>query len=169
MKRLSLLLLIVGTLVLAGCVGQDGSAYLAYSWVSTPLYLYDENPSTPSTVFNGTYFESGPGTYYMEYIAWNSSAWWMIYKIEIEEGNAFWKDGDDLYFEMTLYSTGPTLWRWSISRSITGQGPQEPPDASPKIIVGAERTGGRRGPVEGTEERTVPGGKITIEYGRLQQ
>lgn len=53
------MLLIVAVLI--GCTGAPGEAFLAYSWVSAPLSLYDENPAVPATVSNGEYVESGEG------------------------------------------------------------------------------------------------------------
>jgi hypothetical protein len=140
----------VAALALVSCTGPDGKAFLAYSWASTPQYLYDENPATPTTVYNGDYFETAAGTYYMEYVAWDDSAWWMIYEITINEGSAFLSPGDDVWFEITLYSTGPSLYEWSSPRALT---------ESSEPDVQERRTG--------TQTRTNDGGTIRIEYGPL--
>ncbi len=99
--------------LLSGCKGRPGDVYLAYSWVSMPLYLYDENPSTPSTIHNGDYFSSNPGTYYMEYVAWDNSGWWMKYTLTANPGEMFFVDGADAKFEIALYSFGPSIYKWS--------------------------------------------------------
>jgi hypothetical protein len=147
------------------CEGSNGKAYLKYSWVALPTYLYDSNPSTPQTVTNGVYFHTNPGKYYMEYKAFDNSFWYMIYEITINEGK-FLEDGDDLWFEITLYSTGPTLWKWTSARNI------EKTELSNEnnglsILQAPGKTGLERGPILGREERNIGSGVIKIEYGKL--
>jgi len=74
----------------------------------------------PSTVINGVYYEHDPGTCSGWYISWDLSYWTVNYTIEInpgesgEEGGWFTdgedgKDGDDKYYDIFLYSTGPSI------------------------------------------------------------
>ena len=170
-KRLkNLAILVVFTLIaFTGCVGPDGATFLSYSWTSQPQYFYDENPSTPSTVYNGDYFTTDEGTYYMEYTAWDDSSWWMYYTIEAKEGDIFMMEGEDTYFEITLYSTGPTLYEWSEEYStlvVPSESEQEVEKWIQKDEAGADLN---RLPQEGHETITKNGYQLTIEYGRLEK
>ena len=162
MKFRYIKIMLVVLVALAGCTGPHGNARLKYSWLYKPLYLYDENPSTPSTVFNDEYFDTDPGTFYMEYTAWDGSGWWMYYTITVNEGLLFFIPGDDLWFEITLYSSGPTLWKWSTAFSMPG-----PPAVGKPVERSPDHSSLARGPVEGTEERIYEYGSIEIEYGQL--
>jgi hypothetical protein len=113
MKNIKIFILLGLTALIFSCSkGDDGEAYLKYSWVGLPLYFYDTNPSTPQTVTKDVYFHTNPGRYYMEYRAFDNSYWYMNYQITVNEGSVG-SDGDDLWFEITLYSSGPTLWKWT--------------------------------------------------------
>jgi hypothetical protein len=136
--------------LLAGCIGEDGDLYLAYSWLSAPQYFYDENPAIPSVFYNGTYYESEEGTYYMEYIAWDGSGWWMNYTLTANPGDLFFVKGAPAYCEIWLYWFGPSLYNWSEPRSIEGQADGE------SGLDGVQ-----------TESRTIGGYTITIVWGRL--
>jgi len=117
---------------LPGADGEDGSAYIAYSWAVGPITFYTEDPAFTglSYIVNGEYLLTVPGTYYFEYIAWDDSYWVGTYTIYINEGEpgspgelgtlfqdgangADGADGEDIYFELACYSTGPTLWEWT--------------------------------------------------------
>lgn len=137
------------SIVLAGCSlffgedgrdGQPGEAYIAYSWVGLPLYLSTSDPSLPQSIYNGTYYDAIPGTYSFEYQAFDGSYWQGTYTTYVnpgelgEPGFLFTDgrdgaDGEDIYFELTLYSTGPTLWDWpdaySNNRERRNQGHRE--------------------------------------------
>jgi len=70
-KKIFALSVVAILLLATGCeMGKDGETFLAYSWTSLPLYIYDENPSTPSTITNEEYFRTNEGRYYFEYTAW---------------------------------------------------------------------------------------------------
>ena len=87
MKKSLFIVLIV--FLIMGCVGPAGEAYVGYYWIQAPLYLYDENPSIPGTVYNGDYYHTSPGIYYLEYTAWNAVDYWTYYKIEEDDGFLF--------------------------------------------------------------------------------
>ena len=127
---------------ITSCAGPPGQPYLAYCWVWLPQYIYDENPSVPSTITNGDYFTTDPGTYYMEYIAWDGSAWWMEYTITVNEGGAFFAPGTDSYFEVWLFSSGPSFYEWDSARNKTSRS-------------------------SGTKELIRSGFRLVITYGRL--
>src|SRR6056297_2336768 len=116
MKYASVVLIVA---LLVGCTGAPGEAYLAYSWVTAPLSLYDENPAVPATMSNGEYVESDEGSYYMEYTAWDGSGWWMTYTITAQPGEPMFQEGADAYFEISLYSFGPSFYEWSYPRELT--------------------------------------------------
>ena len=118
--------LLMAGLILMSCSvdGEDGTSYIAYSWSGSLQYLYTEDPAFGATVYNADYETATEGTYYMEYTAWDGSSWWAQYEIEIdegEEGGLFTRgeDGDDLYFELYLSSSGPSFY---TSSSTAGTG-----------------------------------------------
>ena len=122
---------------ITGADGEDGTSYIAISWVSGPLYYADDNPATPSTFWNGTYYESNPGTYSYAYEAWDGSVWVGYYTITVnegepgeegEEGDMFWQDGadgengadgEDICFELSCLSIGSSLYAWNCPLSRT--------------------------------------------------
>ena len=122
---------------LSGADGDDGTSYIAITWVSGPLYYDDDNPATPSTFWNGIYYESNPGTYYYAYEAWDGSVWVGYYTITInegepgeegEKGDIFWQDGadgedgedgEDICFELSCLSIGSSLYAWDCPSSQT--------------------------------------------------
>ena len=149
MKYASVVLIVV---LLVGCTGAPGEAFLAYSWVTAPLSLYDENPAVPATVSNGEYVESDEGSYYMEYTAWDGSGWWMTYTITAQPGEPMFQDGADAYFEISLYSFGPSFYEWSYPRGLATTSEVEP-----------------LRPVRGSERMVSGGFVLEMEYGPVKE
>ncbi len=157
MKLLKLLVPLVALLAIATCSGPAGESYLAYSWVSDPLYLYDQNPSAPAVVANGSYFHSAAGDYYMEYTAWDSSNWWMYYSISDEPGKPILEKGADGYFEITLYSSGPAIWKWTSPRTLQEAGAGS--DSTSATLIHSETPlAMKKGPVAGRDSCSSNGG-----------
>lgn len=101
-------------LLLVAC--KDGNAYLAITWVNMPQAYTDNNDSIPSPVYNGQYYRTGTGSYQFQYTAWNGSGWMGQYDIYRDE-NFLFISGDDRYFELALYSFGPSFYDWGTYRS----------------------------------------------------
>ena len=127
-KTIVLAIALISVITLAGCTlffgedGEPGSAYIAYSWVSVPNYLFTSDPSLPQTIYNGTYYEAIPGTYSFSYEAWDGSFWQDTYTTYVNPGEPGFlftdgADGEDIYFELTLYSIGPSFWEWPYPMS----------------------------------------------------
>jgi len=171
MKKLFFLLIGLSILFTTSCVmGEDGETYLAYSWISRPLSWHDENPSIPVAIYNGTYYGTNEGRFYMEYTAWDNSSWWMYYTISANPGQ-FFTDGGPAYFEISLYSFGPTLYKWDYARGI------EPRSGSVELLSGdaapfVEKS--KEGPYRktfvqhGFETMTVGDTTIELEFGLLE-
>jgi hypothetical protein len=102
----------------AGADGEDGDAYIAYTWATGPItfyYLQDPAFADNSVIINGDYEQTVPGRYYFMYKSWNNSVWDGYYTIYVNAGEdgKFMSDGDDgedLYFELYCPSYGPTLY-----------------------------------------------------------
>ncbi len=122
MKKIALLSLIFLSVfvLLPGCGtdGDDGTAYLSYTWVFDLDYLTDDNPSIPSTVVMDDWYETRPRTFRGSYGYTGSiySFYWEYdYTIVINEGTkakAFsdGKDGLDIHYTLGLWSDGPELY-----------------------------------------------------------
>ncbi len=165
-KAAALLILVICCTLIFSCSGKPGDVYLKYSWVSVPLYFYDENPSTPSTVYNDQYFQTEPGSYYMEYTAWDGSDWWMIYTLAWNPGKPFFIDGDDALFEITLFSSGPSTYKW---QSIVGQPEVISVENAFKVSTDMDNYEvARDKPVisMSTQKISIGGVTLTIEYGK---
>lgn len=108
-------------LAFTACTGEDGAdgdVYIAYSWIGGLDDLYTEDPAFPpySTVYNGVYKQTRPGTFYFEYVHSYApyTLWYGTYTLKADAGEdgGFMKDGDDgidLYYELYLWSDGPEL------------------------------------------------------------
>lgn len=101
----------------------------------------------------------------MEYTSWDYSSWYIYYTIKTNKGT-FLQKGDSIWYEIGLYSTGPTLYKWSYARSLNTDSLEEQPNNA-NIVVTKDATPHNKGPIIGHEERTYDNGTITIEYGRL--
>jgi hypothetical protein len=167
MKKLIIPVLLLIVVVLSGC-GGPGQASLKYSWVSVPQYLYDENPSTPATIYNDQYFPTEPDTFYMEYVAWDGSAWWMIYTIEVDTGVLF-SAGADWYFEIALYSSGPSFYNWYDWEKSIAAGVSLPPEDSEINEIESSTDGPLGTPSDDYEviidERV--GCSLIVQYGEM--
>jgi hypothetical protein len=172
MKKLTVALCSVFLLVLlSGCTGPRGEAYQQYWWSAMPTRLYDTNPSTPSTVVNDVYFPTNSGSFYMEYTtAITNVNYYLYYTITTEESNFFLSPGDDSWFEICLFSTGPSLYKWPSPLSVIVNEPNlGDATSSGSISITDERisTGKRLGEVLGTETREYPNGSIKLEWGKI--
>jgi hypothetical protein len=106
----------------------------------------------------------------MEYTAWDNSSWWMYYTISANPGQ-FFTDGGPAYFEISLYSFGPTLYKWSYARGVEPradivESPSE--DATPFVDrshIGAFR---KTYAQHGFETMTIGGTTIELEFGLLE-
>jgi hypothetical protein len=162
----------LAVLLLAGCAGQDGHSYQKYSWSGAPGYLYDTNPATPATVYNDTYYPTGEGKFYLEYMAWDGSLWWAYYTITVNKGRAILQEGDDLWFEIGLYSFGPSLYKWTSAYSLLpqageGKAPKSPSQTLTAAPGSEALSEGRRGEVLGRQDWVKPAGTVHLEFGRL--
>lgn len=169
MKRVVVLISVIA-MILVGCSGPDGKAYQKYWWTGSLGYIFDTNPSTPATIYNDVYFATNPGSYYLEYQSWNGSQWYMYYKISVQSGGLFFSAGDDSWFEIGLYSTGPVLYRWSSASVEDGNGKLDSdtePSPSTTRLDRKLSEGRRRSEVLGADEITTMFGSIQIEYGRI--
>jgi len=166
-------ILLVLAFLLSACTGNDGKTYQKYWWSGSLGYLYDSNPSTPATVYNDVYFRTKEGDFYLQYQAFDGSEWYAYYSIEADEGTAPMHDGDDLWFEICLYSTGPTLYRWDFARSLEVQsGDREESQRSPEVAESSlsedeSSVTSRNGPVLGSEVFVGTAGKVKLRFGKM--
>lgn len=191
-KKISVSIVLLVLLFSCGVDGDDGTSYVAYSWVGSLQYIYSEDPAFGSIVYNGEYEVASAGTYYMEYIAWDGSGYWVEYTITVEEGEEAGlftdgEDGDDLYFDIFLASYGPQIYTSSDrdsekvdNLSVLGEVEMSSEDDSGRVasegITTTERTtidevlgpGGER-TEEGLLVREFGDYTIVVRAGRLNQ
>jgi hypothetical protein len=163
-------IVLINLLLLTSCPGPNGSAYQKYWWAGSLGYIYDTNPSTPNTIYNDVYFPTNSGSYYMEYQAFDGSEWYMYYTITTKSGAMFNTSGDDSWFEIGLYYTGPVLYEWDSARKIMND------DESKKVLSHSVSTINTKDKIStgkvlskilGSDEKENINGSIRIEYGRL--
>jgi len=112
-KKVILFLAAVLIILLPSCsflIGEDGDAYIAYSWVSI-TQVYTDDPSFGSIIYNELYEDANEGTWYFEYTSLGEF-WTGTYTVYCNLGELLY-DGEDIYFELWLYSFGPSLYKWS--------------------------------------------------------
>ena len=95
-------------------IGEDGSAAIAYSWMGDVSNITtDDTTMLGHSFYNGQYYYPAiPGTYYYSY--YGEYEWFSgYYTIYIEEGEML-LDGDDMCFELYMYSyIGPSFYEWT--------------------------------------------------------
>ncbi len=123
MRKFYILVALVSAL-LSSCVdGEDGDAFLAFYWTTTPTFYSDNNASLPLTIVFLEQYAVSPGTYSFTYTV--GSTYSGSYTITEEEGDTGifplipGKDGDDSNFELGLLSTGPTFIAYSAGLETT--------------------------------------------------
>jgi len=166
-------LLLAFALVLASCAGQDGSSYQKFRWAGSLGYLYDTNPSTGSTVYTDTFSKTDAGSFYLQYQAYDGSEWYAYYTITVDKGKPILENGDDLWFEIDLLSTGPTLYQWSSAKAL-GEGTEAAPatevarGGSPEAVNGDHpRTKPALGPIVRTETFHASAGTVVLKVGQV--
>jgi len=103
-----------------GCAkdGQDGKAYLSFTWDWYVDAYTDNNPGVPNTIREYKDYEVKAGTYHFEYLCSEPSGdFWGYkgsYRININKGNPaeLFKDGEngkDNYYRMSLSGNGPNF------------------------------------------------------------
>ena len=173
-ERQRVLLLVLALVWLVGCQGPSGEAYQKYWWAGSLGYIQDTNPSTPETIYNDVYFSTQPGSYYVQYQAFDGSEWYLYYTITVEPGGLFLEPGPDNWFEIGLYSTGPVLYEWNSPRNLvdTGDAPHtewQLYSDQPQLSQSQAPSGGVKGEIVGTLERRYEFGSIRLEYGRIER
>ncbi|MHB2153151.1 hypothetical protein ACX8XN_01990 [Calditrichota bacterium GD2] len=112
--------ILLSSVLFLGCGqdGEDGKAYLSFTWDWYVDSYTDNNPGVPSTIHEYTDYEVAPGTYYYEYYCSDGLGnYWGYegtYKITINKGEkggflVDGEDGEDNYFRMTLSGSGPSM------------------------------------------------------------
>jgi len=113
MKKFFILMILVGLMIGCGVDGKDGKAYLRITWDWYVDSYSDNNSDTPYNIYDGTYYETAPGSYSYSYDCsdgignyWSYSG---TYTITVDKGEkaglfADGEDGEDSRF--TLYLTG---------------------------------------------------------------
>ena len=116
----------------------------------------------PAKVYNGEYFETDAGTFYMTYSTVNDSpGYYLYYTITKDEGSLF-SEGDEQYFTICLFSTGPEGYQ-SDTPQFDRKGPL------PTAVVTSSAPSGRaRGPVLGHQEIVSNGYRLSLDYGKLE-
>ena len=91
------------TILFWGCKGDPGRVYLSFDWVFTPSYLYLDDPNMPETIYRLENYITTQGSYYLEYTS-DSQFHWLYYTLSAQEGEIFFKDGANMYYEIGLWA-----------------------------------------------------------------
>lgn len=118
MKKI--LLLVIVAIGISGCAkdGEDGKAYLSFSWDWYVDSYSDNNPNVPYTITEESKYNVTPGTYHYEYYCsdgvGNYWGWDGTYTISINKGEKgkFLTDGAngaDRNYLFFLYGNGSSM------------------------------------------------------------
>ncbi|MFZ6051399.1 hypothetical protein [Halocola ammonii] len=141
-------------LIACGKDGEDGSAYINYSWDIYVDSYSDDNPDTPEKIFLDQEYRVSPGTYNFDYQCsdglgnyWEYSGTYKISIVKGKEGEGFkdGADGRDRLYEMTLTGTGyfssyGPRSADSVKEKITKLEPSNLPENAIRRPVGREQT-----------------------------
>jgi hypothetical protein len=170
---------LIGIICITSCIvsiddsdypGPAGDAYLRYYWSDSLVYLIDNNPSTPSPYCNNVYFSTQPGSYHMQYRTVYDTGWDVYYIITVKDGDTYYETGDDSWFTIFLYSSGPVLYSYTTPRSITNA--TDSGNEVKNSIVSSELTdettsGQKFSGILGTDEVKTEHGSIKISYRKM--
>lgn len=158
MKKIALVsIAVVLALALAGCSLFDRPK-LAFFWNETLDGLYDENPSTPSTVYNGEYFATDEGTFNAAYSTVYDDGYSFSYTISKHDDDSL---ATQTYFELDLLSTGPALY-YVVQDRVGGEAVSREMLNAP--FEGCESSDG---PFEGQFDVDRGGYRLHVEYRKL--
>jgi hypothetical protein len=121
-------------------VGDDGDVFIAYSWVSVESISTDD-PAFGPTIYNETYEDAYVGTWHFSYTSFDSSYWTGQYTIYRDEGYLL-VDGDDIYFELSLYSFGPSFYEWDEYYAYLSVSPVEANNKLEELFSNSQNPGG---------------------------
>ena len=95
--------------------GEDGNSGIAYSWMGNISNVITDDSTIPSYFNNGQYyFPAETGTYCYSYIGEGEFYYNGCYSIYKEDGELIWVDGEDMCFELYMYSyIGPSFYEWT--------------------------------------------------------
>ena len=131
MKKLLLFLsLFVGVILFSGCAkdGENGKAFLSFTWDAYVDYYWDDNSNIPTPIYSYTEYEVGAGTYNYEYGCSDGAGnYWGFegtYQITVnpgESGSLFTdgENGDDSYFTFGLYGGGPWFYKEDTTKILS--------------------------------------------------
>jgi hypothetical protein len=134
MKRIVLFAVILtsaAVFLLSGCKGPAGDVFIAYDWgVNTPSSISSTDPSVPSRIFPGAYYQTLPGGYYVQYsyVTYPAGTFrWLNYTLTPIQGKPGFQPGDNAQYTVWLNeSSNPSILLDVSPRSAVAQGAQDP-------------------------------------------
>jgi hypothetical protein len=144
MKRIVLVAAILtsaAVLLLSGCKGPAGDVFIAYDWgFNTPLSITSTDPSVPARIFPGVYYQTLPGSYYVQYSYASYPVGYyryLTYSLTAIQGRPGFLPGDNANYTVWLYENSyPTLVLDVTPRTIS-QGAQNPAGVPQSPLPGA--------------------------------
>jgi|GEM_PF-4174313 len=134
MKRIVLVAAILtsaAVLLLNGCKGPAGDVFIAYDWgIDTPLSISSTDPSVPARIFPGAYYQTLPGSYYVQYSYASYPVGfyrYLNYTLTPIQGKPGFQPGDNAQYTVWLNeSSYPTLVLDVTPRTAVSQAAQNP-------------------------------------------
>jgi hypothetical protein len=170
MKRVVLFAVILSSaavFLLSGCKGPAGDVFIAYDWgVNTPS-ISSTDPSIPSRIFPGAYYQTLPGSYYVQY-SYASYApgfyRYLSYTLTAIQGKPGFQPGDDAQYTVWLNEdSSPNLVLDVSPRSAVSASTQDQPGVSQSPLP----SGGKR--IQQFEHTEVLGGyEVHVQGGVIE-
>ena len=170
MKRIVLVAAILtsaAVFLLSGCKGPAGDVFIAYDWLTTPLSISSTDPSIPARIFPGAYYQTLPGSYYVQYSYASYPVGfyrYLTYTLTAIQGKPGFQPGDNAQYTVWLYeSSSPTLLLDVTPRAAVSQNAQDPAGV-PQTPLPA---GGKR-VQQFSSTQTLGGYEVHLEGGVIE-
>ena len=138
MKRIVLFAVILSSaavILLSGCKGPSGDVFIAYDWgVNTPSSISSTDPSVPSRIFPGAYYQTLPGSYSVQYSYASYPLGfyrYLSYTLTPIQGKPGFLPGDNAQYTVWLNeSSNPNIVLDVSPRTAVSQGAPDPAGVS---------------------------------------
>ncbi len=170
MKRILLFAVILASaavFLLSGCKGPVGDVFIALDWANAPASIAATDPSIPTRVFQGAYYQTLPGSYYIEYryAGYPVNFYrYLNYTLTPIQGKPGFQPGDDAMYTILLNeNSNPTMVLSVNPRAAASSRAQDQTGVAQSPLS----SGGKRVP-QFSHTETLGGYEVHLEGGVIE-